>query len=462
MSLHNNFYSIILAAGTGTRMKSNLPKVLHKVAHKPMLCHILDQINSLHPVQNFVVYGYQGNVVQQALVHYDNITWAYQEQQLGTAHAVSVGARLLPQDLPTLVSFSDNPLIQASTISKLFDQLASGSDLVLLTTILDNPFGYGRVVRDTNDNIMAIVEEKDASPEQRLIKEVYPGILVAKAHNLQQLLSQVDNNNAQHEYYLTDIIKLAYQAGQKITSVTTDPREVSSANDKYQLAQLEDFYQQDQIARLTRQGLILRSTNPASFSLRGELTFGTDCEVDLNCIFNGKVTLGNNVKIGAGCILTDVVIGDNVVIEPYSVIEKSEIQSQANIGPFARIRPNTLVKPKAKVGNFVETKNVVLGEGSKASHLTYLGDATIGSKVNIGAGVITCNYDGANKFKTVIGNDVFVGSDCQLVAPVTVADGATIAAGTTVVQDISSPSLIYNKKEVVTKSNWQRPVKKTS
>ncbi|RIY33817.1 UDP-N-acetylglucosamine diphosphorylase/glucosamine-1-phosphate N-acetyltransferase [Psittacicella gerlachiana] len=454
------FYSIVLAAGAGTRMKSETPKIMHKVAGKSMIKHILDQIDKLNPERNYLVYGYKGDLLKEHLQDRKNIVWAYQDQQLGTAHAAKVAADLIEEDLPTVLMFSDNPLIQASTLEKLFAQYQSGSNIVLMTTILDNPFGYGRVVRDHNSNITSIVEEKDATAEQRLIKEVYPGILVISAKNLQNLLAKVDNNNAQNEYYLTDIIKLAYQQGQKITSVTTDPKEVSSANNKYQLAQLEDFYHQIKIKELTEQGLILHSVVSSSITLHGELEFGTDCDIDVNCQFFGKVVLGNNVRIGQGCIIKNATIGDNTVIEPYTIIEDSQVGNNCALGPFARLRPNSILADKTKVGNFVETKNTKIGKGSKANHLTYLGDSEIGVDVNIGAGVITCNYDGANKFKTIIGDNVFVGSDCQLVAPVKLADGVTIAAGTTVVKDVLESALVLNKKETITKVDWQRPQKK--
>lgn len=450
------FISIILAAGHGTRMKSDLPKMLHKVAHKPMIKHILDQLGQLQPKQNYMVVGYKAEVVQKALEDYNNIIFAKQDQQLGTAHAVKVATDIIePSDIPVYVTFSDNPLVTSESMRKLFEKFEQGYDIVLMSTYLDNPFGYGRVIRDENNNVLGIVEEKDATDYQRQTKEVFPGIFVTKLNNLQQLLAQVDNKNAQNEYYLTDIVKLAYAQGQKISTFAVDSVEVSSANTKYQLAQLEDNYQAMQLKRVTEQGLIVKSANPSSFSLRGELSFGVDCEVDLNCVFNGAVKLGDNVKIGVGCILTDVEIGDDVIIEPYSVIEKAVIKNQVHIGPFARIRPNTTIEEKAKVGNFVETKNVILGQESKASHLTYLGDSIIGKGVNIGAGVITCNYDGANKHKTIIGDNAFIGSDCQLVAPVEVAPNVTIGAGTTLTKNVSS-KLVYSKNELVLREDFER------
>ncbi|RIY32519.1 UDP-N-acetylglucosamine diphosphorylase/glucosamine-1-phosphate N-acetyltransferase [Psittacicella melopsittaci] len=453
------FCSIVLAAGAGTRMKSDTPKIMHKVAGKSMIKRVLEQIDILKPERNYLVYGFKGELLQEHLKDHTNIIWAYQQEQLGTAHAAKVAADLISDNLPTLLMFSDNPLIQASTIEKLFVQFEQGSDIVLMTTVLDNPFGYGRVVRDQSGNIKAIVEEKDASDVERQVKEVFPGIIFLNSQNLQNLLAQVDNKNAQNEYYLTDIIKLAYAQGQKITSVTTDFKEVSSANTKYQLAQLEDYYHQMQIKKLSEQGLILHSIQPNSITLTGELEFGQDCDVDVNCQFHGKVKLGNNVKIGQGCIISNCQIGDNTVIEPYTIMQDSVVGAKCAIGPFARLRPNSLISDKAKVGNFVETKNTKLGYASKASHLTYLGDSEVGADVNIGAGVITCNYDGANKFKTIIGDNVFVGSDCQLVAPVTIANGATIAAGTTVLKDVTSPALVLNKKETLVKEDWQRPEK---
>lgn len=459
MTTKSNLNVIIIAAGSGTRMKSDKPKMLHTIANKPMLFHILDQVKQLD-ANIFLVYGHKGEVLQEAVnSHYSDITWVRQEQQLGTAHAVNCAAQLIENDLPTIVLFSDNPLIQAASLRNVLNLLENGADLSLLTCELDNPFGYGRIERDAQGNVKSIVEEKDASEQQRLIKEVYPGTMCCRAQNLRKLLNLVDNKNAQNEYYLPDIVKHAYAQQQKISTIKTSHKEVYSANNKYQIAILEEYYQEMQIKKLTEQGLILRSLNPSSFQLRGELEFGMDCEVDLNCIFNGNVKLGNNVKIGMGCVITDSVIEDNAVIEPYSILEKAYVGASCAIGPFARLRPNSVICEKAKVGNFVETKNTTLGKGSKANHLTYLGDTSVGEKCNIGAGVITCNYDGANKFKTVIGDDVFVGSDVQLVAPVKLENGVTIGAGTTVTRDVASNTLTYNKKEVVTKNNWERPKK---
>ncbi|RIY33717.1 UDP-N-acetylglucosamine diphosphorylase/glucosamine-1-phosphate N-acetyltransferase [Psittacicella hinzii] len=458
---NNKFLSIVLAAGAGTRMKSDVLKIMHKVAGKSMIKHVLDQIDKLSPVNNYIVYGYKGDVIQEHLKDRNNLIWALQEQQLGTAHATKVAADLINADLPTLVLFSDNPLIQSSTIEKLFSKYEAGADIVLMTTVLDNPYGYGRVIRDEQNNIKAIVEEKDASEAERQVKEIYPGIMLVNSLNLKQLLNLVDNNNAQNEYYLTDIIRLAYQQGQIITSVTTDYREVSSANTKYQLAQLNDYYHQLKIKEYTEKGLILDSIEPSSISLNGNLEFGQDCHIEKNCQFNGEVILGNNVKVGHGSIISNSEIGDNTTIEPYSIIENSKVGVSCAIGPYARLRPNSIIKDKAKVGNFVETKNVTLGKGSKANHLTYLGDSVIGENVNVGAGVITCNYDGANKFQTIIGDNVFIGSDSQLIAPVTIANGVTVAAGTTVSKDVEVEALVLNKKETILKTNWSRPVKKS-
>lgn len=450
--------AIVLAAGAGTRMKSDLPKILHKVAGKAMIDHLLDQVASLN-ANTYLIYGYKGEVLQAALEQ-RNLNWVYQDQQLGTAHATKLAADLLTDDAPTLVMFSDNPLLTAKTLDNLRQLMArEDAGIALVSTVVDNPFGYGRVVRDVTGNITSIVEQKDCTPEQAAIKEIFPGTLIARAQNLKQLLAKVDNNNAAREYYLTDIIRLAYAQGQKVVSLITDPREVAAANTKYQIAQLEDLYQERKLQEYAEAGLIIRSARAGTFRVEGELSFGVDCVVDLNCQFIGKVELGNNVTIGQGCIIKNSKIGDNSHIEPYSVIEDSEIGVSCAIGPFARLRPKSRIYDKAKVGNFVETKNISLGEDSKASHLTYLGDAEIGSNVNIGAGVITCNYDGANKFKTIIGNNVFVGSDCQLVAPIRVANGATIAAGTTVVKNIDSPDLVLNKKETVVRKDWERPIK---
>lgn len=353
--------------------------------------------------------------------------------------------------------YGDVPLISPQTLSRLRDAKPAGG-IGLLTVVLDDPSGYGRIVREQGE-IVGIVEQKDSSPQQLLINEINTGILIANGADLTRWLSKLTNNNAQGEYYITDIIALAHQEGRTITAVHPDrASETDGVNNRLQLATLERVYQREQAEKLLLAGVMLR--DPQRFDLRGELKHGRDVEIDINVVIEGNVTLGDNVKIGAGCVIKNSVIGDGCEISPYSVIENATLSTDCTVGPFARLRPGAELAEGAHVGNFVEMKKARLGKGSKAGHLSYLGDADIGANVNIGAGTITCNYDGVNKSVTTIGDDVFVGSDTQLVAPVNVAAGATIAAGTTVMHDVTAADLVYNRKEQLQKSGWQRPAKK--
>lgn len=447
---------VILAAGKGTRMYSDLPKVLHPLAGKPMVQHVIDAAMKLGAQQVHLVYGHGGELLQKTLTD-PALNWVLQAEQLGTGHAMQQAAPHFADDEDVLMLYGDVPLISVDTLQRLLAAKPQGG-IGLLTVKLNNPSGYGRIVRENGD-VVGIVEHKDANDTQREINEINTGILVANGRDLKRWLSLLDNNNAQGEFYITDIIALAHADGKKIAAVhPARLSEVEGVNNRLQLAALERVYQSEQAEKLLLAGVML--LDPARFDLRGELTHGRDITIDTNVIIEGHVTLGDRVRIGTGCVLKNCVIGDDSEISPYSVLEDSRLDAGCTVGPFARLRPGAELAEGAHVGNFVEIKKARLGKGSKAGHLSYLGDAEIGSGVNIGAGTITCNYDGANKFKTIIGDDVFVGSDTQLVAPVTVANGATIAAGTTVTRDIAENELVLSRVKQVHVQGWQRPVKK--
>lgn len=446
---------VILAAGKGTRMYSDKPKVLHALAGKPLVQHVLDCAISLQPQQVCVVYGHGGDAVPQAMQQY-GARFVIQEPQLGTGHAVQQAMPHLDDASRTLVLYGDVPLIQNNTLRRMQQ---AGEGLVLLTVNLDHPTGYGRIVRDAQGNVQCIVEEKDAAPEQRKIREVNTGILLAPTGKLRAWLSRLGNNNAQGEYYLTDIVAMAVQQGVAVHAVQPAHHwEVEGVNDKAQLARLDRVWQQDVAARLMAQGVTL--IDPARIDVRGELVCGRDVEIDVGCIFEGKVALGDGVKVGAYSIIRNATIGQGTQIAPYSHIEESEAGVNCRIGPYARLRPGTKLADDAHVGNFVEIKNSEIGKGSKVNHLSYIGDSAVGSRVNIGAGTITCNYDGADKHRTVIGDDVFIGSDTQLVAPVTVGAGATIGAGSTITRDAPPQALTLSRTRQTTLEGWKRPTKK--
>lgn len=447
---------VILAAGKGTRMYSERPKVLHTLAGKPMVQHVIDAANGVGANRVHLVYGHGGELLQSALTD-ASLNWVLQAEQLGTGHAMQQAAPYFADDEDILMLYGDVPLISVETLKRLRAAKPEGG-IALLTVILDNPTGYGRIIRE-NGSVVGIVEQKDASPEQLAIREINTGILLAGGADLKRWLSKLTNNNAQGEYYITDIIALAYQEG-RVTEAVHPSRttETDGVNNRLQLATLERVYQAEQAEKLLLAGVMLN--DPSRFDLRGELIHGRDVVIDTNVIIEGRVTLGNRVKIGSGCVLKNCVIGDDCEISPYSVLENAELASACTVGPFARLRPGATLAEGAHVGNFVEIKKATLGKGTKAGHLSYLGDAEIGANVNIGAGTITCNYDGVNKSLTVIGDNVFVGSDTQLVAPVTVAAGTTIAAGTTVMKDVAAEGLVYNRKDQTLKTGWQRPVKK--
>ncbi|ATG15608.1 bifunctional UDP-N-acetylglucosamine diphosphorylase/glucosamine-1-phosphate N-acetyltransferase GlmU [Providencia alcalifaciens] len=447
---------VILAAGKGTRMYSDLPKVLHLLAGKPMVQHVIDTAKSIGASDIHLVYGHGGDLLKEKLGE-QNLNWVLQAEQLGTGHAMQQAAPHFQDDEDIVMLYGDVPLIAKDTLQRLVEAKPEGG-IGLLTVILDNPAGYGRIIRE-NGEVVGIIEQKDANEEQRKIQEINTGIMVASGKDFKRWLSQLNNNNAQGEYYITDIIALAHKEGNKIATVhPSHLSEMEGVNNRLQLAALERIYQKEQAEKLLLAGVML--IDPARFDIRGTLTHGRDVVIDTNVIIEGNVTLGNNVQIQTGCVLKNCVIGDNSIISPYSVIENSELSTECTVGPFARLRPGAKLAAKSHVGNFVEMKNASLGLGSKAGHLSYLGDAQIGSNVNIGAGTITCNYDGVNKFKTVIGDDVFVGSDTQLVAPVSVANGATIGAGTTVTRDINEGELVVSRVKQTHIKNWQRPVKK--
>ncbi|EKT61393.1 bifunctional UDP-N-acetylglucosamine diphosphorylase/glucosamine-1-phosphate N-acetyltransferase GlmU [Providencia sneebia] len=447
---------VILAAGKGTRMYSELPKVLHLLAGKPMVQHVIDTAKSVGASDIHLVYGHGGDLLKEKLGE-QNLNWVLQAEQLGTGHAMQQAAPSFHDDEDVIMLYGDVPLIAKDTLQRLIEVKPEGG-IGLLTVILDNPTGYGRIIRE-NGNVVGIIEQKDASEEQRKIQEINTGIMVASGKDFKRWLSQLDNNNAQGEYYITDIIALAHKEGNKIETVHPSRlSEMEGVNNRLQLAALERIYQKEQAEKLLLAGVML--IDPERFDIRGTLTHGRDIIIDTNVIIEGNVTLGNNVHIQSGCILKNCVIGDNSVISPYSVIENSELSTECTVGPFARLRPGAKLAAKSHVGNFVEMKNASLGQGSKAGHLTYLGDAQIGDNVNIGAGTITCNYDGANKSKTVIGDDVFVGSDTQFIAPVSIANGATIGAGTTVTRDVNEGELVVSRVKQVHIKNWHRPAKK--
>ncbi|TAJ80921.1 MAG: UDP-N-acetylglucosamine diphosphorylase/glucosamine-1-phosphate N-acetyltransferase [Gallionellaceae bacterium] len=446
---------VILAAGKGTRMHSDKPKVLHSIAGKPMLQHVVDTAANLQPTKIIVVYGHGGEMVPQALAQ-SSALFILQEPQLGTGHAVQQTLPQLDNDSITLVLYGDVPLIRQDTLQKI---LADQKSMTLLTQYLDNPKGYGRIVRDAAGKVTRIVEEKDATPEQRQIQEINTGILAAPTGMLREWLGNLRNENAQGEYYLTDIVAMAVTQGVKINTVQpAHAWEVMGINSKIQLAELERLWQLEQADRLLIQGVTL--ADPARLDIRGQLICERDVEIDVGCIFEGQVHLAKGVKIGAYSVIRNTRIAANTQVAPYSHIDRATIGEQCHIGPFARIRPGSILHDDVHIGNFVEIKNSEIADNSKANHLSYIGDATVGSRVNIGAGTITCNYDGANKFRTVIEDDAFIGSDTQLVAPVTVGRGATIGAGSTITKDAPAGELTLSRAKQVSVSGWQRPTKK--
>jgi bifunctional UDP-N-acetylglucosamine pyrophosphorylase/glucosamine-1-phosphate N-acetyltransferase len=445
---------VILAAGKGTRMYSDKPKVLHALAGKPLVQHVLDCASLLKPQQICVVYGHGGEAVPDALRQYA-ARFVIQEPQLGTGHAVQQAMPQLADEGNTLVLYGDVPLIQHSTLHKMQQ---AGEGLVLLTVNLPNPSGYGRIVRDAQGDVQSIVEEKETTPEQREIREVNTGILLAPTKLLRGWLAGLQNNNSQGEYYLTDIVSMAVQQGVAVHTVQPAHEwEIHGINSKSQLMVLERTWQLVEASRLLIKGVTL--TDAARLDVRGRLSCGRDVEIDVGCIFEGDVSLADRVRVGAYSVIRNSTIAAGSVIEPYSHIDSSEVGTDCHIGPYARLRPGSRLQDGVHIGNFVEIKNSDIASGSKANHLSYIGDSSVGSRVNIGAGTITCNYDGANKYRTIIEDDVFIGSDTQLVAPVTVGKGATIAAGTTVWKNAPAGKLTMNDKNQSIRPGWKRPQK---
>lgn len=445
---------VILAAGKGTRMYSDLPKVLHKLAGRPLLSHVLTAASALNPGKICVVYGHGGELVPQSMADF-GACFVRQEQQLGTGHAVQQAMSELTDDSTTLVLYGDVPLIQEKTLHQM---LLSSHALTLLTLNLEHPTGYGRIVRDAAGKVQSIVEEKDATPAQHAIREVNTGILAAPTGLLRQWLAALRCDNAQGEYYLTDIVAMAVAQGVAVqTAQPAHPWEVLGVNNKIQLAELERLWQREQAHHLLAQGVTL--SDPARIDIRGKLTCGRDVEIDIGCIFEGDVHLDHGVRVAAHCVIRQAYIAAGTHIAPFSLIDQATVGSHCVIGPYARLRPGTQLHDEVHIGNFVEIKNSEIAAHSKANHLSYIGDSHVGSRVNIGAGTITCNYDGANKFRTVIEDDVFIGSDTQLVAPVRIGRGATIGAGSTITRDTPEGELTLSRSKQTTVPGWQRPQK---
>ena len=451
---------VILAAGKGSRMHSSLPKVLHPIAGKSLLGHVLDTVNTFSEdsaVNTHIVVGHGAQEVRESLSS-DQYHFIEQTEQLGTGHAVQQALPFLNENSIAVILYGDVPLISHKTLETLIKKVDKNS-LGLLTVDLENPKGYGRIVRDGNGHVLSIVEEKDANNEEKKITEANTGIMVVNTQHLQNWLPKLANNNAQSEYYLTDIIALAVQDGVSVaTHQAANEWEVLGVNNRIQQAQLERIVQSNIANDLLEKGVTL--SDPQRFDCRGDLSVGSDVSIDINCIFEGNVKLGDNVSIGANCILKNVSIGKNTVLLPNSIVEDSVVEEHCNIGPFARLRPGTRIANKGKIGNFVETKKAIIGEGSKVNHLSYVGDATLGCDVNVGAGTITCNYDGVNKHQTTIEDDVFVGSNSALVAPVTLGKNVTVAAGSVITKSVDDDKLVLTRTPQKTLNGWQRPRKK--
>lgn len=447
---------VILAAGQGSRMKSALPKVLHAVAGRPMLHHVIGTAKQLGAETIHTVIGHGADQVK-AVTAEASVNWVVQSEQLGTGHAVAQALPDLPDDARVLVLYGDVPLTRVETLQAMVAELDDRT-LGLLTVTLEDPNGYGRIVRNSDDQVTSIVEQKDASEAQRAIHEVNTGILAVSAKHLKSWLPALSNANAQGEYYLTDIIAMAVEQGLSVSvSQPGDAFEVQGVNNRLQLSELERWYQRREAERLMTEGATL--ADPARIDVRGELTIGNDILIDVNVIFEGQVTVGSDVSIGPGCVIKDARIADGAQIKAHSIIEGASVGANAQIGPFARLRPGTELAADTKVGNFVETKKAVVGQGSKINHLSYVGDASLGRNVNVGAGTITCNYDGVNKFKTEIGDGVFVGSNTSLVAPVRIAADATIGAGSTITRNVDDGELAVARGRQRNVSGWERPKK---
>ena len=446
---------IILAAGKGTRMRSTLPKVLQPLAGRPLLGHVIETAKKLNAANIITIYGHGGNLVQQAFAQ-ENVEWVEQAEQLGTGHAVKVTLPVLPTDGVSLILSGDVPCITEATLKKLL-QASAETGIGIVTLTVDDATGYGRIVRK-NGEIQAIVEHKDANDEQRKIKEFNTGIYCVNNAKLHEWLPKLSNENAQGEYYLTDIIAMAIADDLSVASVEPELAfEVEGVNDRVQLATLEREFQNNQAKKLMQQGVHL--IDPARFDLRGHLSVGQDVRIDINVIIEGDCEFGDHVEIGAGCVIKNSKIAAGTKVQPYSIFDNAIVGADAQIGPFSRLRPGAKLADEVHIGNFVEVKNSSIGLGSKANHFTYLGDAEVGAGSNIGAGTITCNYDGANKFKTIIGDSAFIGSNSSLVAPVNIGNGATVGAGSVITRDVAENSLAFERSKQVAKENYQRPEK---
>ena len=447
---------VILAAGQGKRMNSDLPKVLQPLAGKPLIKHVIDTARDLNPDNVYVVYGHGGAQVQAAL-HEADIDWVLQERQLGTGHAVMQATPLIPDDHTVLVLYGDVPLIKSGTLKKMLVDAGEGA-LIVLSVELENPQGYGRIVRDASGQIQTIVEHADATAAQRRIREINTGVMAARAGALKQWLLDVTSSNRQQEFYLTDVVAIAHAAGVRIGTVAAAAAaEVAGVNDKIQLAEAEAHHRRERAHELMLCGATL--VDPARIDIRGDVTVGRDVFIDVNAVLIGQVRLASGVKIGPNCLIIDSQIGTGTQINANCVIENAVVGENCRIGPFARLRPQTVLHADVHIGNFVEVKATEMGEGSKANHLTYLGDARVGSGVNVGAGSITCNYDGANKWPTIIEDGAFIGSGSMLVAPVRIGAGATIGAGSTITDGAPDGKLSLGRSRQLTVDGWQRPKK---
>ncbi len=447
---------VILAAGKGTRMRSALPKVLHPIADKAMVSHVIESARQLNASNIYLVYGFGGDILK-AQITGDDLTFVEQNEQLGTGHAVDQASPFLSDDENVLVLYGDVPLTKVSTLTRLLEAKPE-QGMALLSVHLANPTGYGRIVRE-NGHVVGIIEQKDANAEQLAINEANTGILFANGGDLKRWLANLSNDNAQGEYYLTDIIASAHHEGKVIATAHPDSEiEVEGANNRVQLAALERAYQQRQAEELMLAGATLK--DPSRIDIRGQVSVGQEVVIDVNCIFEGQVSLADEVKVGANCILINSTIGKGAVIKPNSIIENSVIGENCSLGPFARIRPGTEMQADSHVGNFVEMKNTLMKTGAKAGHLSYLGDSEIGEKTNIGAGTITCNYDGVNKSQTIIDDNAFIGSNSSLIAPIYIGSTATIGAGSVIAKDVENGELAVARGKQRNIKNWQRPTKK--
>lgn len=452
---------VILAAGKGKRMASNIPKVMHRLGGEPMIARVIRTAQSLHPNQIHIVYGNGGSDIPNAFPQLDYINWVHQHEQLGTGHAVLQALPFCKEGEQVLVLYGDVPLISTETLQKLFFAAKENNSVGLLVAKLSDPTGFGRIIRDDKNNIIAIAEEKDATPAQRVIQEINTGIITAPVALLKKLLPQIVNHNSQKEYYLTDIIALSVQNGYPVVGVTaTNLTEICGINDQWQLTMLERHFQEQRAKELAYHGVVIMDA--ARLDIRGNVTIAPTVQLDVNVILEGDVKIGAGSRIGPNVYIKNATIGEHVTILANSVIEGAVIENHCCVGPFAHIRAGTMMKTKSKIGNFVETKKTILGERSKASHLTYLGDATIGKNVNIGAGTITCNYDGENKWPTEIGDGAFIGSNTSLIAPIQIGEGATIAAGSAISKNAPADQLTITRAKQEVAKGWKRPAKKTT